>query len=165
MFGVHPELRGKVVVTCVSSAAVVLFGLFAVLGAWGEPYAPWLMILLFATAALCIAWAGLVIAPRWYRHASRVVASTLPAPATIVLQLESDSESTALYASFATSPPMANAKIERFPLVIPSWSIESYLGAPLDATVYRDPSTQHPVAFQIAGGLLWCMPYARAWRV
>jgi hypothetical protein len=36
------------------------------------------------------------------------------------------------------------------------------VGTPIKANVYRDPSSQRPVAFQLTSGLLWCLPYARA---
>lgn len=49
-----------------------------------------------------------------------------------------------------------------FPLLVPRWRIDSRMGTPIQARVYRDPFSQQPVAFEIAGGLLWCLPYRPA---
>ena len=162
MFGVHRDLRRQILVTSVSSAALGIAGLAALVAAWWSLLEPPWLLLVFAAASLPISYVGLVIAPRWYRHTSRVVASIQPTVATIVLCLEADSDSTSLYASFATSSSIAKAEIERFSLVIPRWRVDSHVGTPIEAKVYRDPSSQRPVAFQITSGLLWCLPYARA---
>jgi hypothetical protein len=39
-------------------------------------------------------------------------------------------------------------------LVIPRWRVDSHAGTPIEAKVYRDPSSRRPVAFQITSGLL-----------
>ena len=165
MLGVHRELRRQVLVGSICSAVVGIAGLAALVAAWWSPSQPRWPFLLVAAAFFSVAYVGIVIAPRWYRRASRVVASIQPTVATIVIHLEADSDSTSLYASFATSPSAASAEVERFPLVIPRWRIDSHLGTPIEAKVYRDPFSQRPVAFEITSGLLWCFPYARTARL
>jgi hypothetical protein len=162
MFGVHPDLRRKVLVTAVSSAAVGATGAAALVLGWRLPSGPPWPFLLFAAAAFWVTYVGLVSTPRWYRYASRVVASTEPSVATIVLRLESDSDDTSLYASFPASSAMFNGEIESFPLLTPRWRVNADIGSPIQAKIYRDPFHQLPVAFQITGGLLWCLPYRRA---
>jgi hypothetical protein len=162
VFGVHRDLRRYVLVTSVASAALGIAGLAALMVAWGSPSGPTWPLFLFAAVSVAVAYVGLVIAPRWYRHASRVVASMQPTIATIVLYLEADSDSTSLYASFASSSAVSKAEGERFRLVIPRWRVDSHLDSPIEAKIYRDPSSQRPVAFQIPSGLLWCFPHARA---
>jgi hypothetical protein len=162
MFGVHPDLRRHVLVTSVSSAALGMAGLIALAVAWQSPPSPPLPLLLFGGVALPVAYIGLVIAPRWYRRASRFVTSTRPAVGQIVLHLEADSDSTSLYASLITQSTMATTQADRFLLIVPRWPVESILDAPIEAKIYRDPQTQRPVAFQVTGGFLWCFPHGRA---
>jgi hypothetical protein len=162
VFGVHPDLRKQILVTSVSSTALGVAGLAALIVAWRSPSEPRWPLLLFAAASIPIAYIGLVIAPRWYRRASRVVASVRPTRTAIVLRLEADSDSTSLYASFATPPATAEVEPEAFPLVIPRWRVDLLLGTSIEADVYCDPSSQRPVAFRVPSGLLWCLPYARA---
>jgi hypothetical protein len=162
VFGVHRDLRRQVLVASISSAVLVIAGLATLLAAWWSPSGQRWLYLLVAAAFLYVAYTGLVIAPRWYRHASRVVASVQPTVATIILHLETDSDSRSLYVSFATYSSVSKAEVERFPLVMPRWRVDSHVGTPIEAKVYRDPSSQRPVAFEIASGLLWCIPYARA---
>lgn len=159
MFGVHPDLRRKVLATTVSSAAVGLTGVAALVLAWRFPSGPPWPFLVFAAAAFWVTYVGIITTPRWYRDASRVVASTEPTVATIVLEREDDSDSTSLYASLKSA--MIMGEIERFPLLVPRWRVDVGM-APIEAKVYRDPFSQRPVAFQITGGLLWCLPYRRA---
>lgn len=161
MFGVHPDLRRKVLLTTVSSAAVAVTGLGALMLAWRLPSAP-VPFLVFAAAAFWVSYVGLVTTPRWYRYASRVVASTEPVAATIVLEGETDLDSRSLYASFPTSSATFNGQTETFPLLVPRWRLEVRMGTPIQAKVYRDPFSQQPVAFKIPDGLLWCVPYRRA---
>jgi hypothetical protein len=160
MLGVHPDLRRKVLVTVVSAAAVGITGIAALVMAWRFPSGPPWPFLLFAAVAFAVTYGGLVTTPRWYRYASRVVASTEPTVATIVLEREDDSDSTSLYASLASSATITG-EIERFPLLVPRWRIGVDTRTPIKANVYRDPFSQRPVAFQITGGLLWCLPYRR----
>jgi hypothetical protein len=155
-------LRRKVLVTTASSAAVALTGAGALVLGWRFPAGVPLPFLIFAAVAFVVSYVGLVTTPRWYRYVSRVVASTEPTVAPIVLHLDSDADVTSLYASLATSSPTFTGALERFPLLIPRWRVDVQMGTPIEAKVYRDPLSQQPVAFQITGGLLWCLPYRRA---
>jgi hypothetical protein len=132
VFGVTPDLRRQILVL-VSSALSA---------AWRSPPEPWWPLLLVAAASLSITYIGLVIAP------------------AIVLGLEADSDSTSLYASFATSSAMAEPEPEGFPLVTPHWRVDLLLGSLIEAKVYCDPYSRRPVAFPVPSGPLWCLPYA-----
>ena len=76
-------------------------------------------------------------------------------PQRIVLELESDSDSTSLYATPIDST--ARQRARRLGLLLPVWSVQSLLGKPLDVSVYLDPATNQPVAFRTAKGMLWCL--------
>jgi hypothetical protein len=155
-------LRRKVLLTTVSAAAVAVTGLGALLLAWRFPSGPPVPFLVVAAAALWVGYVGLVTTPRWYRYVSRVVASTEPVAATIVLEGETDLDSRSLYASFPTSSATFNGQTETFPLLVPRWRLDVRMGTPIQAQVYRDPFGQQPVAFKLPSGLLWCLPYRRA---
>ena len=162
MFGVHPDLRRHVLITSVSSAALGVAGLIALTIAWRSPSSPRLPFFLFGGAALSVAYIGLVIAPRWYRRASRFVTSTRPTAGQIVLHLEADSDSTSLYASLITHSTMVTTQSDRFLLIWPRWPVKPILDTPIEAKIFRDPHTQRLVAFEVAGGFLWCFPHNRA---
>ena len=162
MLGVHPDLRRKVLVTTASSAAVALTGCGALVLGWRFQGGVPLPFLIFAAVAFAVGYVGLVTTPRWYRYVSRVVASTEPTVAPIVLHLDSDSDGTELYASLPTSSSTFTGARERFPLLMPRWAVDVRQGTPIEARVYRDPLSQQPVAFRIDEGILWCLPYRRA---
>jgi hypothetical protein len=101
MFDVHPDLRRYVSVTFFVSAGVGVFGvLFLILGltgVHGSAKGPSWPFVIFGVVAILSGCVGMTIVPRHYRYASRVVAS-VTTPQCIVLELESDSDSTSLYA-------------------------------------------------------------------
>jgi len=106
MFDVHPDLRRYVSVTFFVSAAVGVFGvLFLILGltgVHGSAKGPSWPFVIFGVVAI-LSCVGMTIVPRHYRYASRVVASVTATPQRIVLELESDSDSTSLYATPITA--------------------------------------------------------------
>jgi hypothetical protein len=93
--------------------------------------------------------------PRHYRSAPRVVASVMPTPRRIILELESDSDSTSLYATPVDAEGTRHRK--RLGLLVPIWSVELLLGNPLEVSAYVNPATNQPVAFRTAKGMLWCL--------
>ena len=125
---------------------------FLALGLVRTPSWPFVI---FGIVAILSAYLGTAIVPRHYRHASRVVASVTPTSQRIVLQLESDSDSTSLYATPIDS--VAPQRARRLGLLIPVWSVEPLLGKPLDVSAYLDPESNGPVAFRTPNGLLWCL--------
>jgi len=159
MFGVHPDLRRYVSVTFFVSAGVGVFGvLFLILGlagVHGSAKGPSWPFVIFGVVAILSGCVGMTIVPRHYRYASRVVASVTATPQRIVLELESDSDSTSLYATPIDST--ARQRARRLGLLLPIWSVQSLLGKPLDISVYLDPATNQPVAFRTAKGMLWCL--------
>ena len=162
MLGVHPDLRRKVFVTTASSAAVALTGAGALVLGLRFPGGVPLPFLVFAAVSFLVSYVGLVTTPRWYRYVSRIVASTEPTVAPIVLHIDSDGDASELYASLPSSSPTFIGAPERFPLLMPRMRLDAQPGTPIQARIYRDPLSQQPVAFRIDDGILWCLPYRRA---
>jgi len=159
MFDVHPDLRRYVSVAFFLSVGVGLTGLlFLVLGTIGVSGAAgvrsWPFVI-FGVVAIASAYLGMVTVPRRYRYASRLVGSVKPTQQDILLELESDSDSTSLYATPLLSSSTQQAK--RVALLIPTWSIQPLLGKPIEVAAYLDPSTGRPVAFGTSRGILWCL--------
>ena len=153
MFDVHPDLRRYVSVAFILSAGVGLAGLlFLGLGTIGVR--SWAFVI-FGVVAIASAYLGMVTVPRRYRYASRLVASVKPTQQDILLELESDSDSTSLYATPLRSASPQPA--ERLALLIPAWSVQPLLGKPVEVSAYLDPSTSRPVAFGTSLGILWCL--------
>ena len=153
MFDVHPDLRRYVSVAFFLSAGVGLVGLlFLGLGTVGVRSWPFVI---FGVVAIVSAYLGMVTVPRRYRYASRLVASVKPTQQDILLELESDSDSTSLYATPLRSSSSQPA--ERIALLMPAWSVQPLLGKPVEASAYLDPSTNRPVAFGTSRGILWCL--------
>jgi hypothetical protein len=103
MFDVHPALRRYVSVAVYVSAGVGVIGaLFVILGLAGSQNSggtPSWPFVIFGVVAILSSYVGVRTVPRHYRFATRVVASVTPTPQRIILELESDSDSTSLYAS------------------------------------------------------------------
>jgi len=153
IFDVHSDLKRYVSAAFLVSAGVGVFGMFFLtLGVVCTPSWPFVI---FGIVAILSAYLGTAIVPRHYRYASRVVASVTPTSQRIVLQLESDSDSTSLYATPIDS--VAPQRARRLGLLIPVWSVEPLLGKPLDVSAYLDPESNRPVAFRTSNGLLWCL--------
>ena len=153
IFDVHSDLKRYVSAAFLVSAGVGVFGMFfLILGVVRTPSWPFVI---FGIVAILSAYLGTAIVPRHYRHASRVVASVTPTPQRIVLELESASDSTSLYATPIDS--VAPQRAGRLGLLIPVWSVEPLLGKPLDVSAYLDPESNRPVAFRTPNGLLWCL--------
>jgi hypothetical protein len=123
-------------------------------GVHGSAKGPSWPFVIFGVVAI-LSCVGMTIVPRHYRYASRVVASVTATPQRIVLELDSDSDSTSLYATPIDST--ARQRARRLGLLLPIWSVQSLLGKPLDVSVYLDPATNQPVAFRTAKGMLWCL--------
>ena len=159
MFDVHPDLRRYVSVAVYVSAGVGVIGvLFVILGQAGSQNSagtPSWPFMIFGVVLILSSYVGVRTVPRHYRSATRVVASVTPTPQRIILELESDSDSTSLYASPVDLRTTRHPKRES--LLIPIWSVESLLGKPLQVTAYIDPATNRTVAFRTAKGMLWCL--------
>ncbi len=153
IFDVHSDLKRYVSAAFLVSAGVGVFGMFFL--ALGLVRTPSWPFVIFGIVAILSAYLGTAIVPRHYRYASRVVASVTATPQRIVLELESDSDSTSLYATPIDST--ARQRARRLGLLLPVWSVQSLLGKPLDVSVYLDPATNQPVAFRTAKGVLWCL--------
>ena len=158
IFDVHPDLRRYVSLAFHLSAGVGATGvLFLILGVTGiqnsvsPPYRPFII---FGVVAILSGYVGVTVVPRHYLSATRTVASVTPTPQRVILELESDSDSTSLYATPIDSGATRHPK--RLGLLIPIWSVESLLGKPLEVS-YVDPITNRAVAFRTPKGLLWCL--------
>jgi hypothetical protein len=159
MFGVHPDLRRYVSVTFFVSAGAGVFGvLFLILGltgVHGSAKGPSSPFVIFGVVAILSSYVGVRTVPRHYRSATRLVASVMPMPERIILELESDSDYTSLYATPVDAEGTRRQK--RLGLLVPIWSVEPLLGNPLEVSAYVDPATNQPVAFRTAKGMLWCL--------
>ena len=159
MLGIHSDLRPYVSRALVLSAAVgiagamaVAFGLPMIRGAAGPPNWPFVI---FGVVSLFCSYLGVVIVPRWYRRSSTIVSTAVPKPGRILLQIQSDFESTSLYGTILC----ISESESRVGLLKPAWSVEPFMGAPLDVSIYVDSVSQRPVAFRTPRGLIWCMPW------
>jgi hypothetical protein len=158
MSGLHPELRRYVAIVLFASAAVAAAGGTALALGWrgipGTTVAPRWALLGFALVALMLGYLGLVVVPRWYRRSSRIVATAEPVARRILMEIESSSDSTSLYATVLD----ASLPGDRIAVLRPRWPVEPLRGATLDVSAYLDPVSRRPVAFRTPRGLLWCMP-------
>lgn len=118
--------------------------------------AAWVLAV-FAITALVVAGFGIVCVPRWYRRAGYVVTAIPPVQSVATLLLESDSDSTSLYATVAR-PEDTIECMDRVALLIPQWDIHPLLGLCLPVALHVDPSTSRLMAITTQGGVLWCMP-------
>jgi hypothetical protein len=141
-----------------ASAAVAVAGAAAL--ALGWPRIPgttngstWAFVT-FAVVALLLGYLGLVVVPRWYRHSSSIVATAEPVACRILMEIESSSDSTSLYATVLD----ASLPGDRIAVLRPRWPVEPLRGVTLDVSAYLDPVSRRPVAFRTPRGLLWCMP-------
>lgn len=152
----HPDLRRHVSVALFASAGVAVSGAVALALGWreipGAANARWAFVT-FAVVALLLGYLGLIIVPRWYRRSSRVVSSVVPRAGRILLEIESGTDSTSLYATVLDGSPGGP-----YAVLMPAWPVQPLLDASLDVSVYFDPVSQRPVAFRTPRGLLWCMP-------
>lgn len=159
MPGLHADLEKHMFIPLAGSTLLAVVG-GALLVVLAEKPAllphPHGLFLLLAILCVCIAYVGLVVAPRWYRHSSKIVTWAAPTHGRIVLQRRSDSGAASLYAELVEH---AGPK-HKYLVLAPAWPVKPLLDAPLDAAIYRDPRTRSPVAFRIPQGLLWCVVYS-----
>jgi len=154
-----PELRGYRIVVVGSSlflAGVGAVALFVALSP-NTTGGPVIFLVLFAIAAFAVSVFGLVFVPRWYRRAACVVSTAVPLPGAVTLLLESDSESTSLYATI-TRPEASAEVLTRVSVLIPRWDVRPFLGTSLSVDLHVDPSTSRLMAITSKHGILWCMP-------
>lgn len=164
-----PELSGYRFLVVGSSlllagaGSVALFVAFSGDSTGGSP----IPFVLFALIAFAVSGFGLFFVPRWYRRAANVVATTTPWPGLATLTLETDSDSTSLYATVSTLETSARP-LGHIAVLMPRWDVRPLLGASLSVDLHIEPSSSHLVAISTDRGLLWCMPtgwIARQWRV
>ncbi len=153
MFGVHRDLRMYVSAVVFISVAVAVAGIASFIYGVSTGHIQW-PFAIFGVIALLSSLVGIVVVPRWYRHSTRVVSTVSPRSGHIRLEIESDSESTSLY---ATVVDVAELK-SRIPLLMPQWRVQTLVGDPISAAIYLDPASHVPVAFRTSGGLLWVSP-------
>jgi hypothetical protein len=148
MVELAPNVRRHVLIATIASILVAGVGAFAAYNGFSRP-----IFYLFAAVAFAIAWLGIVTVPRWYRRSAQVTLTGPSMPGTVTLILESDSDSTALYAKVQN--------VDRVGLLIPTWDFKPLLGATLPAKLYIDPTNSRLVAIQIDDHQLWCIPPGR----
>jgi hypothetical protein len=72
-----------------------------------------------------------------------------PVPGSATLRLESDSDSTSLYARVGAG---------ELALIVPRWGVNALLGGPVAVDLYVNPRTSGIVALRTDRGLLWTIP-------
>ena len=157
----HPDVRRHVFAVRLVSCVVAAAGIIAIGHASLSPASVtpirW-PFLLFGACALATGFLILWLYPRWLRKSSRIVASFPPMPGRIILDIESDSDSTTVYATVLDSFDKDN----RFAVLTPSWHPEPHVGKPMGVSVYREPGGP-PVAFRTPHGMLWRRPWSSAY--
>jgi hypothetical protein len=122
-----------------------------------------IVLALFAIAALAVSGFGLLFVPRWYRRAAYVVSTAAPFPGVATLTLDSDSDSTSLYADVSTSEPSIRP-LHRVALLIPRWDVRPFVGSSLEVGLHVDPGSSRLMAISSKPGVLWCMPTGQVMR-
>lgn len=163
MLGVHPDLRRYTALAFFSSglvgiAGVALLVMVAVKSSAVDEI-PMLVALLFCAVSLVVAYLGVVITPRWYRNATRVVTSERPVAGAMTLRIDKGSDSTALYARLYL--PHGPAPDEEIALLFPRWDVKRVLAPMTRVSVYRDPDSSDVVAIETSQGRLWSRPPLR----
>ena len=114
-------------------------------------------LILFGLVGLGVAYLGVVVAPRWYRRASWVVATTRPLPARLTLEVDRGTDTTTLYATL--DMPDASREAQRFAVLFPRWEVEPLYATRTEVSVFLDPESNRPVAIQTPAGMLWAKPH------
>ena len=164
MTELHPDLQRYHRLAVVGGAVVAALGAIMVAGGVVEmpvvSEVPALVLIVFGAAFLVFGYLGLVLAPRWYRDASRIVATGRPVTARVTLKREQDSESTWLRARVHTGAASAAARGE-ISLLVPRWDVAALLDSPIQVELHVDTVRNRVVALATERGLLWSIPYYR----
>jgi hypothetical protein len=166
MFGVHADLRRHVLVSLVASAALGAAGVAMLIARAANLPAvrgiPTVVLVGFGVVALGVAYLGAVVGPRWFREASRIVASARPVPGTAALRLDSSSDSTSLYARLEPSPGSSGFSSHEIAVLIPRWDVAELLRSLVPVSIYIDPATSRIAAIETGQGLLWVLSGSQA---
>lgn len=164
MFGLHPDLRRHNALVFVSSLVVGALGAFMIFAGAADLAAvrevPNWILIVFGAAFLILTFVGIVLFPRWYRAATRIVASGRSTAATVKLKKELDPEFTSLTARVQSGGSTKAARGE-IPLLNPRWDIEPLLDSPLRVELYVDTDRSRVMAIATDRGLLWSIPHHR----
>jgi hypothetical protein len=154
-----PELRRYRLIVVASSLLLAAAGSIALLVILAPDPAPRpaIPLVLFAVVALAVTAYGLFFVPRWYHRAAYVISTSAPLSSVATLTLETDTESTSLYAAVSTAEASAQP-LDRIALLMPRWDVRRFLDAPLAVDLYIDLSSSRLVAISSKHGVLWCMP-------
>jgi hypothetical protein len=112
----------------------------------------------FGTAALPIGALLGWLSTSWYRRAAKLVSSGQQVAAIITLVAEADLESTTLYAEVGPVGKIADRSL-RVAVLTPHWEYRSFLGTPLGAGLFVEPSSSRLMAISTQLGVLWCIPH------
>jgi hypothetical protein len=162
MLRIHPELKGRVGFTVAACLTLKLLGialLVAVAAQAGVVAAvPRAVTLTAGCIFLALGTLGMTLWPRWYQRATRVVESERPVHASVRLRVESDSDSTSLFADIARIEGAALAD-PAVPLLLPRWPTDAVAGQRLDVSAWRDPESGKVLALETPWGRIWSMPH------
>ena len=153
MFGIHPDLRTYISTTVYVAVALASAGATGFIYGLTGHHRQWPFVI-FGILALLSSLAGILVVPRWYRHATGVVSAVTPRSGHVRLEIESSSESPSLYVTLIDGAEPQSRGL----LLMPSWPVQPLLGGRIEVGIYFDPASHLPVAFNTSSGLLWCVP-------
>lgn len=157
MFGVHPTLGATLRSHSTSPWHRCVRTHFLISGITrGEAGHPEWPFVIFEVIAIVSGVLGTTLVPRHYRTATQVVNTFEPTAQRILLELDSDSDSTSLYATPLEVGSGANKRRDRYALVLPIWNVESLLNERIADCCLRcfNPVNNRRVAFRTAKGML-----------
>lgn len=173
MFGIHPDLRrhvltvtisgsvfGIVGVACVFVAGSGLIDVFA--GGGKAAGASRWVVLAFGALMVGLAYASLVVTPRWCRWATNVLEKVHPVEMQVVLRRKDWSEPDWYVELSPSGSTPQLPRLKRLRILPPRWDAEPFVDHPLAAKVYLDPESKTPVVIRTHNGLVWVMASRRA---
>lgn len=161
MLGIHPELKSRVTFTVAACLILKLLGIAMLIAVAAQAdlvaAVPRAVTLSAGCIFLALGTLGMTLWPRWYQRATRVVETEKPVHASVRLRVESDADSTTLYADVAQIDGAALAD-SAVPLLMPRWSTARIAGQCLDVSAWRDPGSGKVLALETPWGRIWSMP-------
>ena len=162
MLGIHPELKSRVAFTVAACLILKMLGIAMLVAVAAQAdfvtVAPRSVTLIAGCVFLALGTLGMTLWPRWYQRATRVVETEKPVHASVRLRVESDSDSTTLFADIAQIDGAALAD-PAVPLLMPRWSTAQVAGQRLDVSAWRDPGSGKVLALETPWGRIWSMPH------
>ena len=161
------QLYRHVLLTKLASLGVLLFGLIgfilyfrpSLVGVPSEyvgDYQTKTIWLLTGMILTLLGFAFLFISTHWPRQLKNTIRHTSPAPMTVRLEVEEDSDNTTYYAVLSERADEVGRKAAwRAQIWVHPPKVEEDIGQHFEASVFFHPKTARPVAIEYARGVLW----------